>query len=251
MIQLQGASKVYRSAGGEVRALDDVTLTVGQGEFVAVQGPSGCGKSTLLSLVGGLALPTEGEVIIDDQHLARLSSAERAAYRAEKVGFVFQMFHLIPYLNVLDNVVLSAPAGGSAEARDRAGQLLSRFGVAQRSGHLPAELSAGERQRVALARALLNEPKLLLADEPTGNLDPETAESVLSYVAEYHAQGGTVLLVTHQESAARFAQRAISLRNGRLGDPAHQAPPPSEQGVAARDGARAAESNRDAADNEL
>jgi ABC-type lipoprotein export system ATPase subunit len=169
-----------------------------------------------LALVGGLAQPTSGKVIVAGQNLGAMSSHELAAFRAANVGFVFQMFHLLPYLSVVENVLVAAGPGDAASARNRAEELLNRFGLTARRTHVPAQLSAGERQRVAMARALLNRPKLLLADEPTGNLDAESAAAVLELLADFHTSGGTVLLVTHEEQAAAIAQRTITLRNGRL-----------------------------------
>jgi ABC-type lipoprotein export system ATPase subunit len=216
MIQLRNVSKVYRSAQGEVRALDDVTLDVATGEFVAIRGPSGCGKTTLLLLVGGLALASSGEVNVAGRSLAMLSRGERARFRAAEIGFVFQTFHLLPYLNVVDNVMAAAANGVTRPLRDRASALLDRFGLAERRTHRPGELSAGERQRVALARALLNGPRILLADEPTGNLDPDNSRIVLDLLSEFHREGGTVMLVTHEEQAAARAGRCVRLERGRI-----------------------------------
>ena len=216
MIHLRSVSKVYPTAEGDVRALDDVSLEVDEGQFVAVRGPSGCGKSTLLSLVGGLALPTAGNVIVAGSDLLVLSSSERAAFRARYVGFVFQMFHLLPYLSVLDNVLVAALPGEQPSLGDYGRELLETFGLGDRMTHRPAELSAGERQRVAMARALLNRPKLLLADEPTGNLDPEHSAALLDLLAGFHQQGGTILLVTHNEQAAQYAGSTIVLRRGKV-----------------------------------
>lgn len=216
MIELENVTKVYPTPQGEVRALDGVSLTVDAGEFVAVRGPSGCGKSTLLALLGGLASPTSGLVKVAGQTLSGMDSAARAEFRAKRLGFVFQMFHLLPYLTVEDNVLLAAAPDQREVARKQATELLETFGLGPRRQHRPAELSAGERQRVAMARALLNRPQLLLADEPTGNLDPESAESVLELLARFHTDGGTVLLVTHEEQAASYAKRTISLRAGRV-----------------------------------
>ena len=215
MIRLEDVSKIYRTARGEVRALDRLSLEVAAGEFLAVRGSSGSGKSTLLAIVGGLAQPTQGQVDVSGHALASLSSAERARFRAEHIGFVFQMFHLLPYLNILDNVLLAAPTAAQ-EQRDYAAELLERFGLTPRLSHRPAQLSAGERQRVAMARALLNRPRLLLADEPTGNLDDRNAAAVLDLLSQYHAQGGTILLVTHHGNAADRAQRAVTLEAGKL-----------------------------------
>lgn len=216
MIQLDGVSKIYPTAQGDVRALDDVSLTVDTGEFIAVRGPSGCGKSTLLSLVGGLSLPTGGRVRVAEREVSAMSAAERAQFRADQIGFVFQMFHLLPYLTVMDNVLVAALPDRRPSARAAAEQLLERFGLSDRLFHRPAELSAGERQRVAMARAVLNEPKLLLADEPTGNLDPKNAAGLLDLLAEFHRDGGTILLVTHDDGAASRAQRTIELNRGRI-----------------------------------
>jgi len=216
MIQLENVSKTYTTADGPVHALADVSLHVETGEFVAVRGPSGCGKSTLLLLAGGLAEATSGRVIVAGEDLQAISAASLTQFRAERIGFVFQMFHLLPYLTVLDNVAAAALPGQHVEGRRRAGELLEKFGLAHRLRHRPAELSAGERQRVAVARALVNRPQLILADEPTGNLDPESATSVLELLSDFHREGGTVLLVTHEEQAAGCAQRAILLRDGKL-----------------------------------
>jgi putative ABC transport system ATP-binding protein len=216
MIELQNASKVFATPQGDVRALDDATLRIDDGEFVAICGPSGCGKSTLLSLAGSLALPTCGTVTVAGQPISQLSPAERAAFRADNLGFVFQLFHLLPYLTVVDNVVLAATARTRATARQRAEELLVRFGLGDRLAHRPGELSVGQRQRVAMARALLNRPRLLLADEPTGNLDSENAAAVLDLLAEYQAEGGTILLVTHETDAAERAMRRVNMSEGRI-----------------------------------
>ncbi|MEQ8787583.1 MAG: ABC transporter ATP-binding protein [Pirellulaceae bacterium] len=216
MISFQEVSKVYRNAVREVRALDNVSLEIGAGEFVAVRGHSGCGKSTMLALAGGLALPSSGRVEVAGSVISSLSASQRAKFRADNIGFVFQLFHLLPYLNVLDNVLVAASEGDRQAARGKAMQLLEKFGLADRLTHRPAELSAGERQRVAMARALLNHPRLLLADEPTGNLDPKNAAAVLDLLAEFHRDGGAVLLVTHDEKASDYAQRTIELAQGRL-----------------------------------
>ena len=214
MIELDRVEKVYRTPRGEVRALAGVSLAVPAGQFVVVRGASGCGKSTLLNLIGGLARPTAGTVRVDGQDLGAMTAGRRAAFRAGTVGFVFQTFHLVPYLTVLENVTMAAasPAG----AFDRAKQLLEEFGLGPRLEHHPAELSAGESQRVAIARAMLNRPPLLLADEPTGNLDRENAAAVLDLLAGFHRQGGTVLLVTHQELPGDYGDRVLLLKEGQV-----------------------------------
>jgi putative ABC transport system ATP-binding protein len=218
MIHFQDVSKIYRTPDGPVHALSSVSMEVQQGEFVAVRGPSGCGKSTLLMIAGGLGMPSSGRVVVAGEDLPALSPAARARFRASRIGFVFQLFHLLPYLNVLDNVAAAASAAQASSARGRAAQLLEKFQLAHRLRHRPAELSAGERQRVAIARALINRPPLILADEPTGNLDAAAAAGVLGLLVGFHRQGGTVLLVTHQEKAASWAQRTVQLRDGAIVD---------------------------------
>ncbi len=220
MIELAGVSKVYRTNHGDVRAVDDVTLTINAGEYVALKGHSGSGKSTLLALLGGLALPSAGSVTVAGYDVGRLSSSERARFREENVGFVFQMFHLLPYLNVLDNVLVATPASARTASRDYAKELLERFGMASRITHRPNQLSVGERQRVAMARALLNRPKLLLADEPTGNLDEKSAEALLDFLGGFHQEGGTIVLATHDDRAAERVERIIELSSGKLVAPA-------------------------------
>ncbi|MDA1052475.1 MAG: ABC transporter ATP-binding protein [Planctomycetota bacterium] len=220
MIELADVSKVYRTTHGDVRAVDDVTLAINAGEFVALKGHSGSGKSTLLALLGGLALPSAGSVAVAGHDVGKLSSSERARFREENVGFVFQMFHLLPYLNVLDNVLVAAPAAARAASREYAKQLLSGFGMEERVSHRPNQLSVGERQRVAMARALLNRPKLLLADEPTGNLDEKNAEALLDFLGGFHREGGTIVLATHDDRAAERAERIIELSSGKLVSPA-------------------------------
>ena len=216
MIQLNDVSKHFQRSDQTVRALDNLSLQIDAGEFVAVRGASGCGKSTLLSMVGGLALPSAGTVTVLDQEISGMNSAARAHFRATHVGFVFQMFHLLPYLTVMDNVLVAAREAHAAEDQQKATELLEQFSLQDRLHHRPGQLSAGERQRVAMARALLPQPQLLLADEPTGNLDPENSASVLQLIGQFHEQGGTVLLVTHDEQAAVHANRSIVLQEGRL-----------------------------------
>jgi len=215
MIHLENVSKVYHTRDGEVRALDDVKLSVKPGEFVVVRGPSGSGKSSLLLTIGGLVRPTTGKVTLEGKDLYAMSRCERARFRSEKIGFVFQMFHLLPYLDALQNVLVAAAPGVTRGARKNAIGLLERLHMSNRLHHRPAELSTGERQRVAIARALLNRPSVILADEPTGNLDPENAGQALGYLAEFHKGGGTVVLVTHEKAADDLAQRLVQLDAGR------------------------------------
>ncbi|GIW81040.1 MAG: ABC transporter ATP-binding protein [Gemmatales bacterium] len=227
MLEIHHLRKCYAGPQREIVALDDVSLTVKAGEFCAVQGPSGCGKTTLLLSAGGLLQPDQGEVLINGEDVYAFSPDKRAAFRAANVGFVFQQFHLVPYLNVLENVLASTLPLAVPDAEQRAMRLLERLGLADRREHVPAELSTGERQRTALARALLHEPKLLLADEPTGNLDADNAAAVLGYLREFVDHGGAVLLVTHDPRAAAEAGTIIHLRNGRIVDSATISSTPS------------------------
>ena len=201
-----------------MQALADVTVTLDVGEFVAVQGPSGCGKTTLLLAAGALLEPTEGRVVIDGRDAYAMSTEARSRLRATEIGFVFQQFHLIPYLTVLENVLAPTIAVGGADSAQRAREMIEHFHLEHRVDHVPGQLSTGERQRVALARAFLNRPKLLLADEPTGNLDSENADVVLGALAEFAAGGGAVLLATHDRLAAERTHRALHLEEGHLTD---------------------------------
>jgi ABC-type lipoprotein export system ATPase subunit len=216
MLVLQDLTKTYRTRSSEVKALEGVSLRVEQGEFVAVCGPSGSGKTTLLLMVAAMLRPSRGTVCFEDRDLYEMSVPQRARFRAENIGFVFQMFHLVPYLDVLENVLLAAGTVRGGSGNTRAAELLERLGLAHRIGHRPSELSAGEKQRTAIARALLNRPRLILADEPTGNLDTENARSVLQHLRSFQKDGGTVLLATHGSAAQEFAARTIHLRAGRL-----------------------------------
>lgn len=227
MLKLDGVSKTY-PGDRPVEALRGVSLEVTAGQFVAIRGPSGCGKSTLLLTTGTLLAPDSGEVTILGQHPYALHADQRASFRGEHLGFVFQQFHLVPYLSVIENVMAPSLARASQSlavdldgARNRATELLDQFGLADRLHHTPAKLSSGERQRCALARALLNRPQLLLADEPTGNLDPENAKIVLEAMRQFTHDGGAVLLVTHDDRAAAYADAQLWMSHGHL---SHQEP---------------------------
>ncbi len=213
MIQFEHVTKTYRKNSADVNALDDVSLKISAGEFVTVRGASGSGKTTLLLTIAGMLRPSGGRVLFGGRDLYALSRHERAGLRGREIGFVFQMFHLVPYLNVLDNVLL---AGSRRTARDEAIGLLDRLGMTGRVKHHPAELSAGECQRTALARAFLNSPKLILADEPTGNLDGENTTVVMEQLKAYQQLGGTVVVATHSERLDEVADRVIHLEYGRL-----------------------------------
>ncbi len=219
MLHVQSLNKTYRSGGKEIPAIHDVTFTVSAGDFCALQGVSGCGKSSLLLCVGGLLRPDSGSVTVADRSLYELSPDERATFRAENIGFVFQQFHLIPYLNVLQNILTAAigPNGhATAAAREKAMRLIERFALSDRQKHRTGNLSTGERQRVALARALMNEPKVILADEPTGNLDAANADVVLEHLHQFAYDGGIVLLATHDSKAASVARRVLNIVGGRV-----------------------------------
>jgi putative ABC transport system ATP-binding protein len=211
LVQVEGLTKVY----GKVRALDGVTFDVEAGEWIAMMGPSGSGKTTLINILGGLDTPTSGCAVVDGVDVARFDEAGLTRYRAEKVGFVFQQFHLVPYLTAIENVML-AQYFHSTTDENEAKQALERVGLGDRLTHVPAQLSGGEQQRVAVARSLINHPKLLLADEPTGNLDETNEQIVIDLLRELHVEGHTILMVTHDPSIGRLADRRIDLAHGRL-----------------------------------
>jgi putative ABC transport system ATP-binding protein len=213
-------SKTFGRGEGVVHAVDDVDLEVGRGESVVIAGPSGCGKSTLLQILGGLDLPTAGEVWLGDRRTDRLSERARARLRRDRVGFVFQEFHLMEELTAVENVELPALLAGTSAgaARSRASELLGRVGLDHRARHLPSALSGGQRQRVAVARALVNRPDVLLADEPTGNLDSASTTEVLRLLQELRAEGQTLVIVSHDARTAATADRMISMRDGAFVD---------------------------------
>ena len=221
MIQADAVAKTYRMGQVDVPALRGVHLSIEAGEFVAVMGPSGSGKSTLMNLIGGLDRPTAGSLRVADREVATLTDAELSQLRARSIGFVFQSFHLIPRLSARDNVALALEFGGDVprrQQRQRAEERLAQVGLAERVGHRPSELSGGEQQRVAIARALANDPPLVLADEPTGNLDTATGASILELLAELNRQGRTVVVVTHDPQVASYAERTVRLVDGRRTD---------------------------------
>jgi putative ABC transport system ATP-binding protein len=213
-IELKHVTRTYKS-NVEVRALDNVSLTVAPGEWLAIMGPSGSGKSTLVNLIGCLDQPSSGEVRIHGVNVSQMSSAELNRFRAEKIGFIFQQFHLIPYLTAIENVML-AQYFHSMTDKQEALAALERVGMADRANHLPSQLSGGEQQRVCIARALINDPHIVLADEPTGNLDAENEELVLRQLQDLHAQGRTIIMVTHDPQVAQLADRLLELHHGRI-----------------------------------
>ena len=221
LLEIEKLVKTYQAGSQTVRAVDGVSLNVEAGQFVAVQGPSGCGKTTLLLVAGALLAPDSGTVRIGGENPYQLAADRRARFRAKHVGFVFQQFHLVPYLSVLENVLAPSLAVDPSTANEsalhgRAEELIAEFGLESRKHHVPGQLSTGERQRTALARALLNGPAVLLADEPTGNLDQENAALVLGHFSRFAENGGAVLMVTHDPEAAKTAHRVETIRDGKL-----------------------------------
>jgi putative ABC transport system ATP-binding protein len=218
MLQMQGVSKVYRTDSVETHALREFSLSVDEGDFVSVTGPSGSGKTTFLNIAGLLEESTSGVYKLDGKDVSRLNDAERSRVRNEKIGFIFQSFNLIPELDIFDNVDVPLRYRGfkAAERKKRIDRVIERVGLGSRMHHLPSQLSGGQQQRVAIARALAGEPRFLLADEPTGNLDSGMATSVMDLLTEINAQGTTIVMVTHEKYLARRAQRNVSVRDGRV-----------------------------------
>jgi putative ABC transport system ATP-binding protein len=220
MYELTSVSKVYRSGARTVEAVNGVNLTVADGEWVAIRGRTGHGKSTLLNLLGGLDRPTSGQLRLDGRDLGRLGDAELTRVRATEIGFVFQTFNLVPTLSAAENVetaLVPLPVAGAAQRRRRVAAALDSVGLIDRAGHLPSELSGGQQQRVAIARALVKEPKVLLADEPTGNLDEETRDEIIALMEKlWREHGLTLVLVSHDAAVARRAQRTAVMTRGHL-----------------------------------
>jgi lipoprotein-releasing system ATP-binding protein len=225
ILRATGLRKSFRMGESAVMVLKNVDLAVREGEFVAIEGRSGSGKSTLLHLLGALDIPDEGRIEFQDRDIAKISSSERSALRNTQFGFVFQFYHLLPELNVTENTLLASMIESStmkfrskqAELKQRAGSVLDQLGMGHRLKHKPAQLSGGERQRVAIARALMNSPRVLFADEPTGNLDIETGKQIMSVLEKLHReQKQTIVMVTHDRTIARQADRVLVLKEGRL-----------------------------------
>ena len=216
LVRLEGVRKIYRRGRTEVRALDGVNLEIRRGEWLAVTGPSGSGKSTLLHVVGLLDRPTEGRCLLEGRDTGALDDAEASRLRGRSIGFVFQDFHLLPEETALRNVMLPLLYAGAAGARERAREALATVDLTHREDHRPGELSGGEQQRVAIARALVKEPLLVLADEPTGNLDTVTGERILDLLEALHRRGITLVVVTHEPAVAGRAQRRVEVRDGKI-----------------------------------
>ena len=221
MIQVENLSKIYTLGETEVRALDGVSLRIGKGEMTAIMGPSGSGKSTLMAILGCLDVPSHGSYRLDGVNVEALSDNQLAEVRSTKIGFVFQQFNLLARTSALDNVMLPlmynrhAPRGRS-EREARAREALAAVGLAERLHHFPNQLSGGQQQRVAIARALINDPALILADEPTGNLDSQSSAEIMGLLHELHARGCTIVMITHEADIAAHAQRTIHMRDGRI-----------------------------------
>jgi putative ABC transport system ATP-binding protein len=218
IIQLDRLEKVYRTEDVETHALSGVTLGIDAGEYVSIEGPSGCGKSTLLTIIGLLDTPSAGSYTFAGENVERLNAADRALIRNRDIGFIFQSFNLIGDLTVAENVELPLVYRGlsASERRRRVTEALDRVAMSHRARHFPAQLSGGQQQRVAVARALAGEPQVLLADEPTGNLDSKNGESVMELLTELHATGSTIVMVTHDRRFTRYAMRTIGLLDGRI-----------------------------------
>lgn len=218
IIQLDDIKKYYQMGNSTVKALDGVTLSINKGDFIAIVGPSGSGKSTMMNMVGALDLPTHGEIYLDNQDIAHLDESHLAQIRGSKIGFVFQTFNLIPTLTAIENIALPMIFHGVSkdERMERAEKIISQVQLEHRKKHFPGELSGGERQRVAIGRALANNPEVILADEPTGNLDSKTREEIMKLFVELNKQGRTIILVTHDLSITKFANKVIRLRDGKI-----------------------------------
>ncbi|OGO32379.1 MAG: hypothetical protein A2Z29_02175 [Chloroflexi bacterium RBG_16_56_11] len=216
MLEIMGVSKIYGKGQATVVALDDVSLTVNRGDSIAIMGPSGSGKSTLLNIIGGLDRLSRGEVHLEGERIDDLDENDLVSLRRGKISYVFQQYHLLPSLNALENVLLPIIFSGGADGRDKAADMLRRVGLEKRFKHKPGELSGGEQQRVAIARALVNGPSIILADEPTGNMDQKTGRQILDLLAEMNREGVTILLVTHDPEVAATTRETVFLRDGKI-----------------------------------
>jgi putative ABC transport system ATP-binding protein len=218
VLQLENVSKIYNMDGVFVKALDNISLSIGRGEFVSIIGPSGSGKSTLMHIIGCLDVPTSGKVILEDHEISKMSERELAKIRNKKIGFVFQQFNLLSRTSALENVILPLIYNGTptSQIEKKAREALEKVGLGNRLDHHPNQLSGGQQQKVAIARALVTDPAIILADEPTGNLDSKSGSEVMEIFKKLHQQGRTIVLVTHDQNVASQAQRTIKLKDGRI-----------------------------------
>lgn len=216
LVRLEEITKYYGERENRVAALSGISFSIAQGEYVAIMGPSGSGKSTLLSILGAMNPPTDGKMFVDDIDVYKLSSERQADFRREYLGFIFQQLQLVPYLTAIENVMLPLVVSDEKDHETKASQVLERVGLAGKSHRLPSELSGGEQGRVAIARAVVNEPPILLADEPTGSLDSATGAEILSLFSELHLEGQTIVMVTHNPDAVAGANRMIQIKDGRV-----------------------------------
>jgi putative ABC transport system ATP-binding protein len=218
IIEIEGVTKVYEIGNQIVKALDGVDLTVGRNEYIALMGPSGSGKSTLMNILGCLDVPTDGKYCLNGPDVSKLTDSELAEIRNREIGFVFQTFNLLPRYSSLDNVALPLIYAGMPKSQriERAKEVLKQVGLEDRMDHKPNELSGGQRQRVAVARALVNKPSIILADEPTGNLDSKTSYEIMQLFDEIYLAGNTIIIVTHEEDIAKYAHRVVRLKDGKV-----------------------------------
>lgn len=218
MINIKNISKIYNIGSEKLTVLDDVSLNIEKGEFVAIVGPSGSGKSTLMNMIGGLDRPSRGEVIIEGEDISKFKDKKMSKFRNEKIGFVFQSFNLEPTLTALENVMMPLMIAGVSdkEMKWKAKSVLEALGMGDRMKHKPTELSGGQRQRVSIARALVNDPKIILADEPTGNLDSKSGAAAMDMLTSFKKKGYTIVMVTHNMEEARYADRVIKIKDGKV-----------------------------------
>lgn len=218
MIDINNITKTYNIGSDKITVLDNVSLKIEKGEFIAIVGPSGSGKSTLMNMIGGLDRPTSGDVFVEGEDISKFKDKSMAKFRNEKIGFVFQSFNLEPTLTALENVMMPLMIAGISdkEMKERASSMLESLGMGDRKKHKPTELSGGQKQRVSIARALVNNPKIILADEPTGNLDSKSGKAVMDILTNFKNKGYTVIMVTHNSEDAGFADRIIKIKDGKV-----------------------------------
>ena len=218
MIELKEITKIYHTKKSDVVALNEVDLHIPQNQFVLIKGPSGCGKSTLLFTIGGMLKPSSGELKVIGKKPFHLSEKERTVFLSSQLGFVFQSYHLVPYLTVLENILLPKKAGNNTVTKEKAIEIVKELNIDHRLSHKPSELSIGEKQRVALARAFIIQPKIILADEPTGNLDPENTREVLRHLDQFRKDGGTIVMVSHGNEADDMADTIVTMNKGKISE---------------------------------